>query len=503
MSFRPPTRLEVEEIAREIGLRADTEELEALRQLAAPFLAGASLLDAIPDELPEVRYPRTPGRRPPAEENPLGAWYVKTRIEGAPGGVLAGRGVALKDNVMVAGVPMMSGTNLLDGYVPPVDATLVTRILDAGGVVVGKAVCEALCLSGGSHTADTGPVRNPHDPRRSAGGSSSGSAALVAAGEVDLAIGGDQGGSIRMPASFCGVVGMKPSYGLVPYTGILSLEPTIDHAGPITATVADNALLLEVIAGPDGLDGRQAAARVEPYREALARGAEGLHIALLREGFSRPLAEADVEAKVRAAAARFEKLGAKLSEVSVPLHAAAPALMSPILQSAMAMLLHTDGAGIGREDVFVSSLVDHLRGWRLRPDDLPPTVKTLLLATEVMRRRWGWRYYAKAMNQVRRLRAAYDAALQEADLLLLPTTPMKAPPLPAPGAPLAEQVHAAYTTGFNTLPFDHSHHPALSLPCGRSEGLPVGMMLVGRTFEEATLYRAAHAFEQHADWRAL
>jgi amidase len=167
------------------------------------------------------------------------------------------------------------------------------------------------------------------------------------------------------------------------------------------------------------------------------------------------------------------------------------------------MMLHTDGAGIGREDVFVPSLVDHLRGWRARPDDLPPTVKTLLIATEVMRRRWGWRYYAKAMNQVRRLRAAYDAALQEADLLLLPTTPMKAPPLPAPGAPLAEQVHAAYTTGFNTLPFDHSHHPALSLPCGRSEGLPVGMMLVGRTFEEATLYRAAHAFEQHADWRAL
>src|SRR5262245_43573022 len=291
MAHHPPTLDEIGEVAAELGLHLDAESAAFFQGLLGAFGASAQQLDAWPDGFPPVRYPRTPGVRPPPEENALGAWYVKTRIEGAPSGPLAGRTVALKDNVMVAGVPMMNGTALLEGYVPPVDATVVTRILDAGGVVAGKAVCEAWCFSGGSHTADTGPVRNPHDPSRSAGGSSSGSGALVAGGEVDFAIGCDQGGSIRVPASFCGVVGLKPTHGLVPYTGILSLEPTIDHAGPITRTVADNALLLGAIAGPDGLDSRQADVRLDDYVGALGRGVRGLRIGVLREGFGQPGAE--------------------------------------------------------------------------------------------------------------------------------------------------------------------------------------------------------------------
>ena len=160
----------------------------------------------------------------------------------------------MKDNICLAGVPMMNGASTLEGYVPDVDATVVQRILDAGGTIVGKSVCEYFCFSGGSHTSSSGPVHNPHRQGYSAGGSSSGSAALVAAGEVPMALGGDQGGSIRMPASFCGIYGMKPTHGLVPYTGIMPIELTIDHTGPMTATVEDNALLLEVLAGPDGLD---------------------------------------------------------------------------------------------------------------------------------------------------------------------------------------------------------------------------------------------------------
>ncbi len=162
--------------------------------------------------------------------------------------------MALKDNVALAGVPMMNGASTLEGFVPASDATIVTRMLDAGATILGKAVCEHFCLSGGSHTSDPGPVHNPHRIGYSAGGSSSGSGALVAAGEVDLAIGGDQGGSIRIPASYCGIVGMKPTHGLVPYTGVMPIETTIDHTGPMTASVGDNALLLEVLAGPDGLD---------------------------------------------------------------------------------------------------------------------------------------------------------------------------------------------------------------------------------------------------------
>ncbi len=496
MAFQPATQAEVESIARELGLHFDAADTAFFQKLLAPFGATPSLLDAFPDELPPVRYPRTPGLRPPAEENALGAWYVKTRIEGAAKGPLAGRTVALKDNVLVAGVPMMNGTTLLEGYLPPVDATIVTRILDAGGVITGKAVCESWCFSAGSHTSDTGPVRNPHDLSRTSGGSSSGSAALVAAGEVDMAIGCDQGGSIRVPASFCGVVGMKPTHGLVPYTGILSLEPTIDHAGPITRGVADNAVLLQVIAGPDGFDARQAGARSGDYSAALGRGAEGLRIGVLREGFGHPSSEPDVDAAVRAALKRLAGVGAKVEEVSVPMHPMAAALVFPIQQSGAFLLFHADGCALGQEGLFVPSLTDRLRAWRERADCLPDTVKFLLLGTELLRRRHGFRYYAKAMNVLRRVRAVYDEILSRVDLLVLPTTPMKAPLLPPPGAPREASIEAAFAPPVNTMIFDFTHHPALSIPCGESEGLPIGMMLVGRHWEEATLYRAAHAFEQ-------
>ena len=165
---------------------------------------------------------------------------------------------------MLAGVPMMNGAATMEGYIPDIDATVVHRILDAGGTIVGKAHCEYFCLSGGSHTSATGPVHNPHKMGYSAGGSSSGSAVLVALGEVDMALGGDQGGSIRMPASFCGIYGMKPTHGLVPYTGIMPIEIYVDHTGPMTANVADNALLLEVLAGPDGYDPRQYNVKTHP-----------------------------------------------------------------------------------------------------------------------------------------------------------------------------------------------------------------------------------------------
>jgi amidase len=310
-----------------------------------------------------------------------------------------------------------------------------------------------------------------------------------------MAIGCDQGGSIRVPASFCGVVGMKPTHGLVPYTGILSLEPTIDHAGPITRGVADNAALLQVIAGPDGFDPRQAAACSDDYTAALGRGVEGLRIGVLREGFGHPSAEPDVDAAVRAALARLGRLGAKVEEVSVPMHPMAAALLFPIQQSGAFLLFQADGCTLGQEALGVPSLSDRLRSWRERADCLPDTVKFLLLGTELLRRRHGFRYYAKAMNVLRRVRAVYDEVLSRVDLLVLPTTPMKAPLLPPPGAPREASIEAAFAPPVNTMVFDFTHHPALSIPCGESEGLPIGMMLIGRHWEEATLYRAAHAFE--------
>jgi amidase len=231
--LRKPPLDELERIANSYGLDLSREDLASFRGLMDGVLESYRRLDQFAEPTLPVKYPREPGRRPTAAENKLNAWYWKCSIKGAPSGPLAGKKIAIKDNLCVAGVPMMNSSNVLEGYVPEGDATIVTRILDAGGEIVGKAVCEHLCFSGGSHTSDTGPVLNPHDPKRSAGGSSSGSAALVVAGECDMAMGGDQGGSIRIPSSYCGCVGHKPTHGLVPYTGVFPIELTLDHTGPM------------------------------------------------------------------------------------------------------------------------------------------------------------------------------------------------------------------------------------------------------------------------------
>ena len=207
MTLKGPNASELQDLARSLGIGLTDAEAGEYAELLAPMAAMADAQQKMPDYLPAVKYPRTPGYRPDGEENRYNAWYYKTRIEGAQDGKLKGKTVALKDNVMLAGVPMMNGTSILEGYVPEVDATIATRLLDAGATILGKAHCENYCLSGSSHTNATGPCHNPHRTGYSAGGSSSGSAALVAAGEVDMAIGGDQGGSIRMPASFCGIYG--------------------------------------------------------------------------------------------------------------------------------------------------------------------------------------------------------------------------------------------------------------------------------------------------------
>ena len=234
MTVRRPTLDQMRDIVRDFGMSMSDAEIQLFMDNMEPTLASYDRVDTIPDSLPKVKYPRTPGYRPGDNENPMNAWYYKCEVRGAASGKLDGKSIALKDNVCLAGVPMMNGSSTLEGYTPDVDATIVTRILDAGGTIVGKAHCEHFCLSGGSHTNSTGPVHNPWKIGHTAGGSSSGSGALVGAGEVDMAIGGDQGGSIRIPASFTGCYGMKPTHGLVPYTGIMPIEPTIDHTGPMT-----------------------------------------------------------------------------------------------------------------------------------------------------------------------------------------------------------------------------------------------------------------------------
>jgi amidase len=502
MPVTVPTPDQLKQIASEMGLSLTESDVASFIELMRPNVDAYNVIDQLPDNLPQVKYPRTPGHRPLPEENAHNAWYYKTRVEGASEGKLAGKTVVLKDNVMLADVPMMNGSSTLEGYTPDIDATIVTRILDAGGVILGKSHCEAFCLSGGSHTNATGPVHNPHKMGYSAGGSSSGSAVLVALGEADMAIGGDQGGSIRIPSSFCGIYGMKPTHGLVPYTGIMPIEIYVDHTGPMTATVKDNALLLEVIAGPDGYDPRQYAPRVHPYTQLVEGGVRGLKIAVVREGFGLPNSEAEVDDKVRRAAQLLGKLGATVTEVSIPWQLLGGALWLPIgVEGLTQTMMWGDGYGLGRPDLYVTSLMDFHRWWRRRANELSETTKLLTLFGTYIHKHHGSRYYGKAMNITRQLTAAYDEVLAQHDLLLMPTTPMKAQPMPKPGAAREEIIERALEMITNTAPFDISHHPAMAIPCGMSEGLPVSMMLVGKHFDEPTIYRAAYAYEQAGDWK--
>jgi len=496
---RPPNIEQLKKIAEGFELRLDEEEARSYVGLIEGTLASHRRLDQLTEPQLPVKYPRAGGYRPEPEENLLNAWYWRCSIKGAEDGPLSGKRIAIKDNVCVAGVPMMNGTSTLEGYVPEFDATIVTRILDAGGEIVGKAVCEDLCFSGGSHTSDTGPVLNPHDYACSAGGSSSGSAALVAAGEVDIASGGDQGGSIRMPSGWCGTYGLKPTHGLVPYTGAFPIELTLDHVGPIASSVSDVALLLTAIAGEDGLDPRQKDVRLGDYQAALDGDARGLKIGIVTEGFGWPnLSEEDVDETVRGAANGFEELGADVTEVSIPLHLDGIHIWNAIaIEGATELMVRGNGMGTNWKGHYSTSLLDaYGRGRLTRADDLSETVKLTMLMGEYMRGSYHGRYYAKAQNLARKLRAAYDEALESVDLLLMPTLPLKATKIPAPDAPIEEVVARALEMLPNTAPFDVSGHPAMSVPCGLSDGLPVGMMLIGKKWDEETVLRAAHAFEQ-------
>ena len=503
-TVRRPTLEQMHDIVGSLHLSMSQGEVAEYLEVLEGTFQAYDRVNELPDYLPPERYPRTPGYRPGANENPLNAWAVKTEVRGAPHGPRSGQRVVRKDNICLAGVPMMNGASTLEGYVPDVDATLVTRILDAGGTIVGKAHCEYFCLSGGSHTSALGPVHNPYKYGYSAGGSSSGCGALVGAGEVEMAIGGDQGGSIRMPASYSGCYGMKATHGLVPYTGVMPIEATIDHTGPMTATVGDNALLLEVIAGADGLDPRQYDVQVEKYSytTGLGRGVSGMRIGMVTEGFGWPVSEPDVDAKVREAAERLRAAGAIVEPVSIPMHRDGGAIWTPIaLEGLVAQMMHGNGMGFNWKGLYTTSLLDAHANWRARADELSRTLKISMLAGEYFIKHHRGHFYAKAQNLGRQLRKTYDDVLARHDLLLMPTLPMKATPLPPANAPLALWCQRGFEMLPNTCPFDVTGHPAMNIPCGMSDGLPIGMMLVGKHYAETTIYRAAHAFEQLGDWR--
>jgi amidase len=496
-----PTPSDLKRMADSLGMPMSDEELEQYAALAAGMMAAYGRVDEMDAPPRPVKYPRSDhGHRPLGDENPCNGWSWKCSIPGAPEGPLSGVRVGVKDNICLAGIPMLNGSEMLEGFMPREDATVVTRLLDAGAEVVGKTAVPAFCFDGGHATGYPRPYpANPYDPTRMPGSSSSGSAVVVALGEADMALGGDQGGSIRMPASWSGIVGHKPTHGLVPYTGAFPIELTLDHLGPMARSVRDCARMLEVIAGDDGLDPRWRGNTVQPYVQELERGADGLRVGILTEGFEWPDAsEPDVDEAVRTAAASFESLGATVSEVSVPVHRDGLAIWNAIaVEGATELMVKGNSMGTNWRGHYTTDLLDFYgRARAARSADYSPTVKLTILIGEYMAQRYSRHYYAKGQNLSRLARAQYDEALEQYDVLVMPTTAMKALKQPAPDASIAEVIASALANLHNTAVFDATGHPALSVPCAMSQGLPVGMMLVGRHNDDATVLRAGHAYEE-------
>ncbi len=497
MQIPAPTPDDLARLADAHGIILTGEERDAATAVLPVMVATiAALCDA--DAAPPAPSGRVVGARPAPDDDPHNAIVRRCTVRGRGDGPLTGMRLGIKDNVSIAGVPLTAGSRLLGEYVPARDATIVRRLLDAGAEIVATLNMDDLALSARGDTSVHGPVRNPHDRTRLAGGSSGGSAAALFYDGIDATIGGDQGGSIRVPASWCGVVGLKPTHGLVPYTGIVAIDPTIDHVGPMARTVSDVARVLEVIAGHDPDDPRQraAAAATVRYTRALDEGVRGLRVGVLAEGFGGPGSEPEVDAAVRDALRRLAAHGAEVREVSVPQHALGSAALLAIILEGMRGWLLADGVGRHLDGWYDRGLAAALRaGMRERPDALPPTAKLALVGGGYLAQHLPGGGYAAAQNLRPAIRAAYDRVLGDVDVLAMPTTPMRAMPV-EPRPSLTEVFARGLEIVTNTGPFDVTGHPSVSVPCAAPAGLPIGLMLVGRRFEDATVLRAAAAFER-------
>jgi amidase len=501
MGLRLPTAEELKQLAAANHFTLSPEELADFQSMLPEMFQSLDKLDRMSLRVAPLKYPeRERGFRPEPKDDPLNAIIRRCSVKGAKSGKLAGKRVGIKDCIAVAGIPMTCGSLVMEGYVPENDATLVTRILDAGAEIVAKLNLDNFAFSGAGDTSAFGPTRNPHNRDHLAGGSSGGSAASLYYDDIDLTVGGDQGGSIRIPASWCGVVGLKPTHGLVPYTGAVGIDATFDHAGPMGRKVADVALLLEVIAGKDPNDPRQGEVKVEPYTKALGQDLKGIRVGVVREGFGWPLSEADVDAAVNRAAQALRGLGAQVEEVSVPAHREADGISWGLIAEGAAALFYGNGVGYHFKGYYDAAFANAFgRFTRAQGDDLPATVKLVALVGGYLHDRYHGRLYAKAQMSRVSLRAAYDAILERVDALAMPATPMKAHRY-RPDLSPRELISHGWNMLGNTAPFDMTGHPSLTVPCAKPGGLPVGLMLTGRHFDEMTLLRIADAFEGSVDW---
>ncbi|POG54499.1 Asp-tRNA(Asn)/Glu-tRNA(Gln) amidotransferase subunit GatA [Haloferax marisrubri] len=420
----------------------------------------------------------------------LNAFITKETLDGSDDGPLSGKTVAVKDNISTEGLRTTCGSAMLEDYVPPYDATVVELLKDAGATIVGKANMDEFGMGTTTETSAFGPTKNPVDESRVPGGSSGGSAAAVAAGEADLALGTDTGGSIRCPAAFCGVVGIKPTYGLVSRYGLVAYANSLEQIGPIAPTVEDAAALLDVIAGPDDRDGTTRDAGADSNYAAAADGdVEGLTIGVPTEFVEG--ADEGVEEAFWAALDELEAQGAEYREVSMPsVEKAVAAYYVIAMSEASSNLARFDGVRYGKSGGYDGNWNEAFA--RAREEGFGSEVKRrILLGTYALSAGYHDKYYAKAQDARAWVKQDFDEAFEDVDVVASPTMPV--PPFEL-GESLDDPLQM-YLADANTVPVNLANLPAISVPAGETDGLPVGLQLIGPKFGEETIVRAASAVE--------
>ncbi|MCA0176646.1 MAG: Asp-tRNA(Asn)/Glu-tRNA(Gln) amidotransferase subunit GatA [Proteobacteria bacterium] len=414
---------------------------------------------------------------------------------------LLGVPIAHKDVIVTQGMPTTAGSRMLAGYRSPFDATVVARLAEAGAISLGKLNCDEFAMGSANENSAYGPVRNPWDTARVPGGSSGGSAAAVAARLLPGATGTDTGGSIRQPASFCGVTGIKPTYGVCSRWGLIAFASSLDQAGPLARSAEDCALLLSAMSGFDARDATSVNQPPQDYTAALrtAEGAQplaGLRVGLPREWFPAGLAS-DVDAAVRAALAELQRLGATLVDVSLPrTELAIPVYYIIAPAEASSNLARFDGVRYGHRSAQADDLMDLYV--RSRSEGLGPEVqRRILIGTYVLSHGYYDAYYLQAQKLRRLIADDFQHAFTQCDVIAGPVAPTVAWPL---GAQQDDPL-AAYLADIFTLPASLAGLPGMSVPAGfGAGGLPVGLQLVGNYFQEGRLLHTAHALQQATDW---
>jgi len=411
-------------------------------------------------------------------------------------GMLAGVPVGLKDLLCTRGIRTTCSSKILENFVPPYDAHVVERLTTEGAVVIGKLNMDEFAMGSSTENSAFFPTRNPWDLSRVPGGSSGGSTASVAAREVPVSLGSDTGGSIRQPAAFCGCVGLKPTYGLVSRYGLIAFASSLDQIGPVANDVRDAALLLQTIAGHDRRDSTSVNKPIPKYLDALTGDIKGLRVGVPKEYFAQGV-EGYVTSAVYAAIDKLAELGAEIVEVSMPATEYALATYYILAPSeASSNLAKYDGVQYGMR---VAEMNDDIVAMysKTRAAGFGHEVQhRIMIGTHALSSGFYDAYYAKAQKVRTLIRRDFDAAFEKCDVLATPTTPTTAFPI----GDKAADPFAMKLADVCTIPINMAGVPAISLPCGFHEEMPIGLQLIGNLLDESTVLRAAHAYEQATDW---